>query len=160
VRTLNAGPSPKYFGIKKGLTWLNAVNDQVSGIGAQVVPGTPRDSLHILDVLLNLDAGPKPDLIATDEPSYSDMVFGVFAILGYRFSPRIADIGDTRYWRAGWPGDPDGDYGPLNAIAPTGPALNLNGDLVPTSGGLRLAGSARLINGNLRYTLGQSRSNR
>jgi hypothetical protein len=45
------------------------------------------------------------------------MVFGVFAILGYRFSPRIADIGDTRYWRAGWPGDPDGDYGPLNAIA-------------------------------------------
>jgi TnpA family transposase len=75
VRTLNAGPSPKYFGIKKGLTWLNAVNDQVSGIGAQIVPGTPRDSLHILDVLLNLDAGPKPDLIATDEASYSDMVF-------------------------------------------------------------------------------------
>jgi TnpA family transposase len=104
------------FGIKKGLTWLNAVNDQVSGIGAQVVPGTLRDSLHILDVLLNLDAGPKPDLIATDEASYSDMVFGVFAILGYRFSPRIADIGDTRYWRAGWP-DPGGDYGPLNAIA-------------------------------------------
>jgi len=52
VRTINAGPSPKYFGQKKGLTWLNAVNDQVSGIGAQVVPGTPRDSLHILDVLL------------------------------------------------------------------------------------------------------------
>jgi TnpA family transposase len=41
----------------------------------------------------------------------------VFAILGYRFSPRIADIGDTRYWRAGWPGDPDRDHGPLNAIA-------------------------------------------
>jgi hypothetical protein len=48
------------------------------------------------------------------------MVFGVFAILGYRFSPRIADIGDTRYWRAGWPGDPDGDYGPLNAARPGG----------------------------------------
>lgn len=117
VRTLNAGPSPKYFGHKRGLTWLNAVNDQVSGIGAQIVPGTPRDSLHILDVLLNLDAGPKPELIATDEASYSDMVFGVFSILGYRFSPRIADLGDTRYWRASWPGDPEADYGPLNAIA-------------------------------------------
>lgn len=68
-------------------------------------------------MLLNLDAGPKPDLIATDEASYSDMVFRVFTILGYRFSPRIADIGDTRYWRAGWPGDPEADYGPLNAIA-------------------------------------------
>jgi len=75
---------------EKGLPWLNAVNDQVSGIGAQVVPGTPRDSLHILDGLLNLDAGPKPDLIATDEASYSDVIFGIFAILGYRFSPRIA----------------------------------------------------------------------
>jgi len=117
VRTLNAGPSPKYFGYKRGLTWLNAVNDQVAGIGAQVVPGTPRDSLHILDVLLNLDAGPKPDLIATDEASYSDIVFGVFRMLGYRFSPRIADIGDTRYWRATWPGAVPKDYGALNAIA-------------------------------------------
>ena len=117
VRTLNAGPSPKYFGYKRGITWLNAVNDQVAGIGAKVVPGTPRDSLHILDVLLNLDAGPKPDLIATDEASYSDIVFGIFRLLGYRFSPRLADIGDTRYWRAHWPADPPGDYGPLNAIA-------------------------------------------
>ncbi len=114
---VGAGPSPKYFGYKRALTWLNAVNDQVSGIGAQIVPGTPRDSLYILDVLLNLDGGPKPDLVATDEASYSDMVFGVFQVLGYRFSPRIADIGDTRYWRAEWPGDPPADYGPLNAIA-------------------------------------------
>jgi TnpA family transposase len=44
-------------------------------------------------------------------------VFGLFGLLGYRFSTRIADIGDTRYWRAEWPGDPAGDYGPLNAIA-------------------------------------------
>src|ERR1035438_4337332 len=33
VRTINAGPSPKYFGCKRGITWLNAVNDQVAGIG-------------------------------------------------------------------------------------------------------------------------------
>ncbi len=95
VRTLNAGPSPKYFGYKRGITWLNAVNDQVAGIGAQTITGTPRDSLHILDVLLNLDGGPKPEIVATDEASYSDMVFGLFKMLGYRFSPRIADIGDT-----------------------------------------------------------------
>jgi TnpA family transposase len=25
VRTINAGPSPKYFGCKRGITWLNAV---------------------------------------------------------------------------------------------------------------------------------------
>nr|WP_311775287.1 Tn3 family transposase [Streptomyces netropsis] len=44
VRTIDAAPSPKYFAKKKGITWLNAINDQVIGIG-QMVPGTPRDSL-------------------------------------------------------------------------------------------------------------------
>lgn len=27
------GPSPKYYHVKRGITWLNAVNDQVAGIG-------------------------------------------------------------------------------------------------------------------------------
>ncbi|MDQ0780085.1 TnpA family transposase [Streptomyces aurantiacus] len=39
-RTINAGPSPKYYHFKRGITWLNAVNDQVAGIGQMVVPGT------------------------------------------------------------------------------------------------------------------------
>lgn len=129
VRTINAGPSPKYFGHKRGITWLNAVNDQVAGIGQMVVPGTPRDSLFILDALLNLDAGPKPEIVTTDNASYSDMVFGLFAVLGYRFAPRFADLPDQRYWRAPLPDPlPDevalsaeqaaiGDYGPLEAIA-------------------------------------------
>jgi hypothetical protein len=38
-----------------------------------VVPGTPRDSLYILDCLINLDAGPKPELVTTDQASDSDM---------------------------------------------------------------------------------------
>ena len=129
VRTINAGPSPRYFGYKRGITWLNAVNDQVAGIGQMVVPGTPRDSLFILDTLLNLDAGPKPEVVTTDNASYSDMVFGVFAILNYRFAPRFADLPDQRYWRAPLPDPlPDGvdvspeqqairDYGPLEPIA-------------------------------------------
>ncbi len=127
VRTLNAGPSPKYFGYKRGITWLNAVNDQVAGIGQMVVPGTPRDSLYILDTILNLDAGPKPEVVTTDNASYSEIVFGLFAMLGYRFSPRFADLPDQRYWRVPLPEplpagiSPEqagiGGYGPLEAIA-------------------------------------------
>jgi TnpA family transposase len=117
VQTVNALPSPRYFGRGRGVTWLNAINDQVAGIGAVVVPGTMRDSLHILDTLLNLDAGPKPEMVATDTASYSDIVFGLFRLLGYRFSPRIADLADQRFWRATLPGAPESDYGPLNALA-------------------------------------------
>lgn len=69
VRTVSAAPSPKYFGFKRGITWLNAVSDQVTGIGQMVVPGTPRDSPHILDALLNLDGGVKPEMVATDNAS-------------------------------------------------------------------------------------------
>ncbi len=106
-------PSPKYFGFKRGITWLNAVNDQVAGIGQMVVPGTPRDSLHSLDALLNLDGGVKPEMVATDNPSYSDMVFGLFKILGYNFSPRFRDLDDQRFWRATMPGVETGTYGAL-----------------------------------------------
>lgn len=117
VRTLNAGPNPKYFGQGRGVTWLNANNDQVAGIGAVVVTGTMRDSMHVLDVVLGRDGGPEPEVIATDTASYSDLVFGLFRLLGYQFSPRIADLPDQRLWRLTCPGTAPADYGPLNAVA-------------------------------------------
>jgi len=117
VRTINAAPNPKYFGHGRGLTWFNAVNDQVAGIGATVVPGTARDSLYILDTILNLEGGPQPEMVASDTASSSDMVFGIFTLLGYRFSPRIADLKDQRLWRATLPGQTPGDYGPVNGVA-------------------------------------------
>src|SRR5262249_31573682 len=103
----------QYFGLRRGATWLNAVSDQYAGVGATVIPGTMRDSLFILDLLLNLDGGPRPAVVVTDTASYSDLVFGLFRILGYQFSPRLADLTDTRFWRI----DTSADYGPLNAIA-------------------------------------------
>ena len=73
VATINAGPNPHYFGMRRGATWLNAVNDQYPDIGAIVVPGTVRDSLYILDLLLHLDGGSRPDMVVTDEASYTDV---------------------------------------------------------------------------------------
>lgn len=102
VRSLHAGPNPKYFGRSKrhtGATWLNVVSDRVMGLGGLVVPGTIRDSLFILDAIHNLDVQQRPEMVITDTASYSDIVFGLFAICGYQFAPRIADITDTRLWR-------------------------------------------------------------
>ncbi|MEU9473742.1 Tn3 family transposase [Streptomyces avermitilis] len=139
VRTINAAPSPKYFGFKRGITWLNAVNDQIAGIGQMVVPGTPRDSLHILDALLNLDGGVKPEMVATDNASYSDIVFGIFRILGYNFSPRFKDLDDQRFWRASLPGVETGTYGPLEPLARN--RVNLNKVITHWPDMLRVAGS-------------------
>ncbi|MFJ7272040.1 Tn3 family transposase [Streptomyces sp. NPDC099050] len=63
------------------------MNDQVMGLGGVVVPGTLRDSLFILDALHNRDGGPRPHTAITDTAPYSDIVFGLFAICGYQFSP-------------------------------------------------------------------------
>ncbi|MBG0823619.1 Tn3 family transposase [Planomonospora sp. ID91781] len=101
------------FGRQRGATWLNVVNDQVMGIGGLIVPGTLRDSLFILDAIHTLDGGLRPETVVTDTASYSDIVFGLFAICGYQFSPRIADLGDTRLWRT----NTRATYGPLDAMS-------------------------------------------
>jgi TnpA family transposase len=76
-----------------------------------------RDSLHVLDVILNRDGGPAPEMIATDTASYSDIVFGLFRMLGYQFSHRVADMPDQRLWRLTPPGAPRVDYGILDPVA-------------------------------------------
>jgi TnpA family transposase len=74
----------------------------------------------------------------TDTGAYSDVVCGLFRLLGYRFSPRLADIGGTRFWRI----DPKADYGQLNWIA----RQRVNLELIAAHWNdlLRLAGSLKL----------------
>ncbi|MGB3544171.1 Tn3 family transposase [Rubrivirga sp.] len=113
VRTLNAGPNPKYFGVGQGVTYYNFTSDQFTGFHAVVVPGTLRDSLYVLSGLLEQQTGLEPTEIVTDTAGYSDTVFGLFWLLGYQFSPRLADLGDARLWRM----DRAADYGPLDGVA-------------------------------------------
>lgn len=113
VRTVHAGPNPKYFGMGRGVTWYNLLSDQLTGLNAVTVPGTLKDSLILLAVVLDQQTELRPTQILTDTGAYSDVVFGLFRLLGYRFSPRLADIGGTRFWRI----DPEADYGELNSLA-------------------------------------------
>lgn len=113
VRTIHAGTNPKYFNRGRGVTWYNLISDQRTGLNAMTVPGTLRDSLVLLAVVLEQQTELQPTQIMTDTGAYSDVVFGLFRLLGYRFSPRLADIGGSRFWRI----DPHADYGELNALA-------------------------------------------
>jgi TnpA family transposase len=138
VRTLNAGPNPKYFGFERGVTYYNLVSDQFTGLNAIVIPGTLRDSLYLLAVVLEQQTELHPTEIMTDTAAYTDVVFGLFWLLGYRFCPRIADIGGARYWRI----DPSADYGLLNGVA----RHRINTKLIEENWDdmLRLAGSLKL----------------
>jgi TnpA family transposase len=138
VQTIHSGPNPKYFGHGRGVTWYNLISDQFSGLNAITVPGTLRDSIVLLAVVLEQETDLQPTQIMTDTGAYSDIVFGLFRLLGYRFSPRLADIGGTRLWRI----DPRADYGEFNDMSRHKinlPLIAANWDDL-----LRLAGSLKL----------------
>ena len=135
---IHAGYNPKYFGRKRGVTWYNLVSDQSTGLGGVVVPGTLRDSMVILGLLLEQETHFDPSEVITDTAAYSDVVFGLFWLLGYRFSPRLADIGGARLWRT----DRKADYGPFNRISRNRVDTELIAAAWPDL--LRLAGSLKL----------------
>ena len=114
VKTIYARPNRRYFGRRKGVTWLNMINDQAIGLGAKVVSGTVRDSLHVIDVVHNQDGGQRPDIVVTDTASYSDLVFGLLQLLGYSYRPALADMPDQKMWTIG---RPPAAYGPFVAAA-------------------------------------------
>lgn len=135
---IHAGPNPKYFGRGRGITWYNMLSDQYSGLGAMVVPGTLRDSLAILALLLEQETELDPSQIMTDTAAYSDSIFGLFWLLGYQFCPRLADIGGARLWRV----DKTANYGPFDTIAEG----TINTKLITENWEdlIRLAGSLKL----------------
>ena len=63
--------------------------------------------------MLEQETDLSPVEIMTDTAGYTDAIFGVFHLLGYQFSPRIADVGGARFWRV----DPKADHGALNGLA-------------------------------------------
>jgi TnpA family transposase len=73
-----------------------------------------------------------------DTGAYTDTMFGIFHLLGYQFSARLADIGGSRFWRV----DQKANYGALDALA----AQRINTTLIAEHWEdlLRLAGSLKL----------------
>ena len=115
VKTINAGPNPKYFGKGKGArgaTYYNFTSDQFIGFHGIVIPGTPKDWYYILEGLLEQDSPLRPTQVTSDTSGASEIAFGVFRMLGWQFSPRLADAGSAVLYRT----DPTAFYGPLQGL--------------------------------------------
>ncbi len=113
VRSIDARPNPKYFGRRKGSTYLNMINDQGVGTAGMVLSGTPRDSLYAVDLLYRRDGGRHPEVFISDTGSYSDMVFGLLKLLGVAYRPELADLPDQKLWRI----SRRSDYGMVDSAA-------------------------------------------
>lgn len=73
----------------------------------------------------------------TDTAGASDLIFGLFWLLGNRFSPRIADAGESRFWRI----NKDANYGQLDSVSQN--SINTKRIAQNWDDMLRVAGSLR-----------------
>ena len=102
------------------------------------IEGEAQGAELLLALLLEQETELEPMEFMTDTAAYSDAVFGLFWLLGYQFSPRLADLGDARLWRI----DRKADYGPFNSLSKGTINLALIRENWPDV--IRLAGSLKL----------------
>jgi TnpA family transposase len=111
-RTIHAGFNRRYFDRRRGVTALGTTADHYAGLRTIVIPGTQPDAPYALDALLDPQTSVRPREIMTDTAGYTDIMFALYRLLGYRYSPRLADAGAATLWRLNAT-----DYGPLNSLA-------------------------------------------
>ena len=92
----SAAAQVKYFGYGKGVTFYTHTSDQYSQYGTKVIASTERDAMYVLDEILNNETELNILEHTTDTSGYTDIVFGLFDLLGMQFSPRLRDIKDQK----------------------------------------------------------------
>jgi TnpA family transposase len=94
------------------VTALGTTADHYAGLRTIIVLGTQPNAPYALDALLDPQTSVRLREIMTDTAGYTDIMFALYRLLGYQYSPRLADAGAATLWRLNAP-----DYGPLNQLA-------------------------------------------
>ena len=74
------------------------ISDQYAPFHTKVINATVRDATHVLDGLLYHESDLRIEEHYTDTASFTDHVFGLMHLLGFRFAPRIRDLADKRLY--------------------------------------------------------------
>jgi TnpA family transposase len=91
VDTLKARHSPKYFGLKKGVSVCTVVANHVPINGA-VIGAHEHESHFVFDLLFNNTTDIRPERHSTDTHGTNQVNFWVLHAFGYRFAPRYRDL--------------------------------------------------------------------
>jgi TnpA family transposase len=89
--------NPKY-GSEPGRMFYTHISDQYSPFSTKVVNVGVRDSTYVLDGLLYHESDLRIEEHYTDTAGFTDHVFGLMQLLGFRFAPRIRDLKDTKLY--------------------------------------------------------------
>lgn len=97
VSSLHAEANPHY-GTGKGATIYRFTSDQFSTFHTKVINTNARDAVHVIDGLLHHETELNIEEHYTDTAGYTDQVFGLSHLLGFRFAPRIRDLSDAKLY--------------------------------------------------------------
>lgn len=86
------------YGNDPGVTFYTHVSDQYSPFYTKLINATVRDATHVLDGLLYHETELQIEEHYTDTAGFTDHVFALCHLLGFRFAPRIRHVGDTRLY--------------------------------------------------------------
>jgi TnpA family transposase len=93
-----AGQVNAKYGGDAGILFYTHVSDQYAPFHTQVIRVTVRDATYVLDGLLYHEADLKIEEHYTDTAGFTDHVFALMHLLGFRFAPRIRDLADRRLY--------------------------------------------------------------
>ncbi len=89
--------NPKY-GSAPGRTFYTHISDQYAPFHTRAVNVGLRDSTYVLDGLLYHESDLRIKEHYTDTAGFTDHVFALMHLLGFRFAPRIRDLGETKLY--------------------------------------------------------------
>jgi TnpA family transposase len=89
--------NPKY-GSSPGRTFYTHISDQYAPFHTKVINVGVRDSTYVLDGLLYHESEQRIEEHYTDTAGFTDHVFAMMSLLGFRFAPRIRDLGDIKLY--------------------------------------------------------------
>ncbi len=87
--------NPKY-GSEPGRLFYTHISDQYAPFSSKLVNVGVRDSTYVLDGLLYHESDLNIEEHYTDTAGFTDHVFALMHMLGFRFAPRIRDLKDTK----------------------------------------------------------------
>jgi TnpA family transposase len=94
----NTGHVNLKYGQMPGKTIYTHLSDQYAPFHTQVINTTIRDATYVLDGLLYHESDLRIEEHYTDTAGFTDHVFALTHLLGFRFAPRIRDLADRRLY--------------------------------------------------------------
>ena len=96
----HAGQVNARYGSGPGVTFYTHISDRYAPFHTKVINATVRDATYVLDGLLYHESDLRIEEHYTDTSGFTDHVFGLCHLLGFRFAPRLRDLADRRLYTA------------------------------------------------------------